>query len=194
VSERFKLPIYLYEEAATRPTRRNLADIRRGGLERLALRIHDDDWRPDFGDPEVHRTAGASAIGARPILIAYNVNLDTDRVEVARRIAGAIRASSGGFTHVKAMGVKLAHRGIAQVSMNLTDFRRTSMTAVFDAIVDQATTDGVAVLDSEIVGLVPAEALPPDPVKRLKLTEADANRVLEIRLRQVLAGRDGGSR
>ena len=187
VSERFKVPVYLYEAAAVRPTRRNLSEIRRGGFEKLAPRMRDDAWRPDFGDPEPHPTAGVSAIGARAVLIAYNVNLETDRVDVARRIARAIRASSGGFSHVKAMGVFLAHRRIAQVSMNLTDYRRTPMTTVFDAIAREAATERVAVRESEIVGLVPADALPTDPVKRLKLREADADRVLEIRLRDALA-------
>ena len=123
-----------------------------------------------------------SAIGARHILLAYNVNLASDRLEVARRIAKTIRASSGGFSHVKAMGVRLEHRGLVQVSMNLTDYRRTSMATVFDAVDREARKDGVNVLDSEIVGLVPADALPPDPVTRLKLAPADADRVIENRL------------
>ena len=131
--------------------------------------------------PVVGTIADESAKTGRPPSLA-NVNLETDRVEVARRIARAIRATGGGLAHVKAMGVKLEHRGIAQVSMNLTEYHLTSMTSVFDAIVSEAATDGVAVLDSEIVGLVPADALPPDPVRRLKLREADVDRVLEKRL------------
>ena len=184
VSERFGVPVYLYEEAATTPARRNLAEIRRGGSETLAARIREDEWRPDFGNPEPHPTAGVSAIGARRVLVAYNVNLETDRVEVARRIARKIRASGGGFDHVKAMGVLLEHRRIAQVSMNLTDYHSTPMTTVFDAVVREAGGEGVRVRESEIVGLVPADALPPDPVTRLKLSPADAERVLERRLQQ----------
>jgi glutamate formiminotransferase len=188
VSERFGVPVYLYEEAASRAARRNLAEIRRGGLEKLATRIREDEWLPDFGAPEPHPTAGVSAIGARRILIAYNINLETNRVEVARRIAGRIRTSGGGFDQVKAMGVLLEHRGIAQVSMNLTDYHCTPMTTVFDAVVREAADEGVEVLDSEIVGLAPADALPPDPVERLKLSPGDANRVLELRLQQAGLG------
>jgi glutamate formiminotransferase / 5-formyltetrahydrofolate cyclo-ligase len=188
VSERFGVPVYLYEEAATRPERRNLAEIRRGGFEKLATRIRESNWVPDFGAPEPHPTAGVSAIGARRILIAYNVNLETSRVEVAKRIAGRIRTSGGGFDHVKAMGVLLQHRGISQVSMNLTDYHCTPMTTVFDAVVRAAAGEGVNVLDSEIVGLVPEDALPPDPVSRLKLSPADADRVLERRLQHAGVG------
>lgn len=187
IARRFQLPVYLYEEAAARPGRRNLAAVRRGGLEGLAGRMDEDEWVPDFGPRQPHRSAGASAIGARPILIAYNVNLDSDRVDVARRIASKIRASGGGFSHVKAMGVRLEHRGIVQVSMNLTDYHRTSMETVFEAIAREAAADGVSILESEIVGLVPADALPPDPVRRLKLSEADAGKILERRLSDALA-------
>jgi glutamate formiminotransferase len=189
VSRRFQIPVYLYESAATHPARKNLAEIRRGGLARLATRMQEAEWRPDFGPAAPHRSAGVSAIGARPILIAYNVNLDADRVDVAKRIASAIRESGGGSQGVRAMGVRLEHRGLAQVSMNLTDYRRTSMQTVFDAVTREAAADGVAVLDSEIVGLVPADALPPDPIKRLKLPAADAGRILERRLDAALATR-----
>jgi glutamate formiminotransferase len=182
VADRNSLPVYLYEEATQHEHRRNLAEIRRGGFEGLDSRMRDPRWRPDFGEPHPHPTAGVTAIGARPILIAYNVNLASDRVEVARRIAKAIRSSSGGLGHVKAMGVPLAHRGVVQVSMNLTDYHRTSMTTVFDAVEREAQADGVSVLESEIVGLVPADALPPDPITRLKLSPADAERTLERRL------------
>jgi glutamate formiminotransferase len=182
VADRDALPVYLYEEAAQHEHRRNLSEIRRGGFEGLDSRMRDPRWRPDFGGPHPHPTAGVTAIGARPILIAYNVNLASDRVDVARRIAKAIRSSSGGLGHVKAMGVPLAHRGVVQVSMNLTDYHRTSMTTVFDAVEREAQADGVSVLESEIVGLVPADALPPDPVTRLKLSPADAERTLERRL------------
>jgi glutamate formiminotransferase len=180
VSKRFHLPVYLYEEAASKPDRKNLAEIRRGGIEGLTRRMPEDAWRPDFGEAQPHPTAGATAIGARPILIAYNVNLDTDRLDVAKRIASIIRTSGGGFGHVKAMGVRLDHRGVVQVSMNLTDYRRTSMATVFDAVSREALVDGVAVLESEIVGLVPSDALPPDPVKRLKLAKGHERKILDL--------------
>jgi len=184
VSQRFMIPVYLYEDAATHAARKSLADIRRGGVERLASRIQMAEWQPDFGGVVPHPTAGVSAIGARPVLIAYNVNLETDRVDAGRRIARTIRASSGGLSHVKAMGVLLEHRGLAQVSMNLTDYRITPMTKVFDAVTRQAALEGVHVRDSEIVGLAPADALPPDPITRLKLRPADVDRVLELRLQR----------
>jgi glutamate formiminotransferase len=138
-------------------------------------------WRPDFGPDEPHPTAGVTAIGARPILIAYNVNLASNRLGVAKRIASVIRASSGGLAYVKALGMPLDH-GIVQVSMNLTNYKETSMMAVFDAIAREAAVDGVRVLESEIVGLVPADALPKDPAQRLKLRAEDLDKVLERRL------------
>jgi glutamate formiminotransferase len=180
VSKRLNLPVYLYEEAASHPERKNLAEIRRGGIEGLARRMAEDGWRPDFGEARPHPTAGATAIGARPILIAYNVNLDSDRLDVAKRIASVIRASGGGLDHLKAMGVRLDHRGVVQVSMNLTDYRRTAMATVFDAVSREALVDGVAVLESEIVGLVPSDALPPDPVKRLKLAQGHEKKILDL--------------
>jgi glutamate formiminotransferase len=181
LADRHGVPMFLYEEAAANDERRNLAEVRRGGLDGLAHRMQLPAWRADHGPAAPHPTAGATAIGARPILIAYNVNLASNRLGVAKRIASVIRASSGGFSHVKAMGVQL-EGGIVQVSMNLTDYRETSMTTVFDAIAKEAAVDGIRVLESEIVGLVPAAALPPDPRKRLKLREADLDRVLEMRL------------
>jgi len=181
IAARLNVPMFLYEEAAPTDERRNLAEIRRGGLNGITYRMLQDAWRPDFGPKAPHPTAGATAIGARPILIAYNVNLASNRLGVAKRIASVIRASGGGFSCVKAMGVQL-EQGIVQVSMNLTNYRETSMTTVFDAIAREAAVDGVRVLESEIVGLVPADALPPEPRRRLKLREADLDRVLERRL------------
>jgi glutamate formiminotransferase len=181
VATRFQVPVYLYEEAARRPDRRNLADIRRGGLRDLERRMGEVAWLPDFGRPTLHPTAGATAIGARPVLVAYNVNLKSDRLDVARRIASVIRESGGGFPSVKAMGVRLDHRGIVQVSMNLSDYRRTSMTTVFDAISREAALDGVEVLESEIVGLVPPDALPPDPLTRLRLAKNHDKKILDFK-------------
>ena len=186
LARRHAIPMFLYEEAAATDERRNLAEIRRGGLDGLTRRMQRPEWRADEGPAAPHVTAGATAIGARPILIAYNVNLASNRLGVAKRIASAIRASNGGLSHVKAMGVQL-EGGIVQVSMNLTDYRETSMTTVFDAIAREAAADGIRVLESEIIGLVPAAALPPDPRKRLKLREADLDRVLELRLDRSLS-------
>jgi glutamate formiminotransferase len=181
VAERCRVPVFLYEDAAATDERRSLANIRRGGVDGVARRMQQAAWRPDFGPSQPHPTAGATAIGARPILIAYNVNLASNRLGVAKRIASSIRASNGGLPHVKALGMQLDH-GIVQVSMNLTNYKETSMAAAFDAIVREAATDGVRVLESEIVGLVPADALPNDPARRLKLRAEDLEKVLERRL------------
>jgi len=184
VAERLDVPVFLYENAAQNDERRSLSDIRRGGIDGIALRMKQAAWRPDFGPDRPHPTAGACAIGARAILIAYNVNLASNRLGVAKRIASAIRASSGGLAHVKALGLQLDN-GLVQVSTNLTNYQETSMTTVFDVIAREAAADGVRVLESEIVGLVPREALPPDPARRLKLRAQDLDRVLERRLEAV---------
>jgi glutamate formiminotransferase len=181
VAERFQVPVFVYEEAAANDDRRSLSAIRRGGVDGVAHRMKQAAWRPDYGPDRPHPTAGATAIGARPILVAYNVNLASSRLGVAKRIASLIRASGGGLAHVKALGMQLDN-GIVQVSMNLTNYKETSMMTVFDVIAREASADGVRVLESEIVGLVPADALPKDPVRRLKLREKDLDSVLELRL------------
>ena len=191
VAERLHVPVFLYEEAATTDDRRSLSNIRRGGLNGVALRMKQAAWRPDFGPDQPHPTAGATAIGARPILIAYNVNLASNRLGVAKRIASTIRASGGGLSNVKALGLQLDH-GTVQVSMNLTNYRETSMMTVFDVIAREAAVDGVRVLESEIVGLVPRDALPKDPLRRLKLREEDLDRVLELRLERTTTKNEEG--
>ena len=134
VASRFEIPVFLYEEAAATPARRNLEDVRRGEFEGLAAKMASPDWAPDFGPARPHPTAGAIVIGARMPLIAYNINLATDRLDVAKKIASAIRHSSGGFRFVKAMGIALEDRGIVQVSINLTNYEKTPMHRVFDAV------------------------------------------------------------
>jgi glutamate formiminotransferase len=191
VADRLQVPVFLYEDAATDDERRSLSDIRRGGVDGLALRMKQSAWRPDYGPDQPHPTAGATAIGARGILIAYNVNLATNRLGVARRIASVIRASNGGLAHVKALGMQLDH-GIVQVSMNLTNYKETSMATAFDAITREAAVDGVRVLESEIVGLVPRDALPTDPARRIKLRTEDLDRVLELRLEAQPEERNNG--
>jgi glutamate formiminotransferase / 5-formyltetrahydrofolate cyclo-ligase len=184
IADRFGLPVFLYEEAARTPGRRRLENIRRGQFEGLAAKMASAEWAPDFGPRAPHPTAGATVIGARQPLIAYNINLATTDVGVARAIATLIRESSGGFPFVKAMGVALGERGIVQVSMNLTNYRRTSMAQVFDAVTREAGRLGVAVLESEIVGLVPAEAFAGTTPESLQLTGFLPDQILEERLRQ----------
>ena len=183
VAERFAVPVYLYEEASSNPLRKNLEDIRRGEFEGLSTKMTTDGWAPDYGPATPHPTAGAAVIGARMPLIAYNINLATDRLDVAKKIAAAIRFSSGGFRYVKAMGVTLADRGIVQVSMNLTNYEKTPIFRVFELVRREAERYGVAVLESEIVGLVPSAALQQSVEWYLQLEGFSANQVLENKLR-----------
>jgi glutamate formiminotransferase len=184
VAERFAMPVYLYEEASINPLRKNLEDIRRGEFEGLAAKMATDGWVPDYGPPTPHPTAGATVIGARMPLIAYNINLSTDRIDVAKKIAAAVRFSSGGFRYVKAMGVTLADRGIVQVSMNLTNYEKTPILRVFEAVKREAERHGVNVLESEIVGLVPSAALIATAESSLQLAAFRRDQVLETRLRE----------
>lgn len=185
IAKRFDVPVYLYEEAAASPARRNLEDIRRGEFEGLAAKMADRAWKPDYGPATPHPSAGASVVGARMPLIAYNINLATDRLEVAKKIAAAIRFSGGGFRFVKAMGVKIEDRGIVQVSINLTNFEKTPIFRVFEAVTREAGRYGVAVLESEIVGLVPAAALIATAEYFLQLERFTPDQVLERKLRKM---------
>ena len=185
VARRFDVPVYLYEEAATDPSRRNLAHIRRGQFEGLAQKMASPGWSPDYGPAMPHPSAGASAVGARRPLVAYNINLATGRLDVVRQIASAVRHSSGGLPFVKAMGVMLPDRGIAQVSMNLTNYEQTPILRVFDAVKEEAARRGVNVLESEIVGLVPEASLVGVTAERIQLAGLDRDYILEHRLRRV---------
>jgi glutamate formiminotransferase len=183
VASRFELPVYLYEEAAATPGRRNLADIRRGEFEGLAAKMASSGWAPDYGPPRPHPSAGAAVIGARAPLIAFNVNLATDRLDIARAVAAAVRHSSGGLPSVKALSIALPDRGLVQVSMNLTNFRQTPIIRAFEAVRHEAERRGTTVVESEIVGLVPESALPPDAEHTLQLAGFRADQVLERRLK-----------
>jgi glutamate formiminotransferase len=183
IAERFGVPVYLYEEAATDPARHNLEDIRRGEFEGLTEKMAKKGWAPDYGPARPHPSAGASVVGARMPLIAYNINLATDRLDVAKKIAAAIRYSSGGFRYVKAMGIRLEDRGIVQVSMNLTNYARTPIYRVFEVVQREAARHGVNVLESEIVGLVPSAALVATAEHYLQLERFTADQVLENKLR-----------
>lgn len=181
--ERYRIPVYFYEAAATRPERANLENVRRGqfeGLREDALR--DPDRSPDIGEPRLHPTAGATAVGARKLLIAYNIILNTPDVSVASKIARAVRFSSGGLRYVKAMGVDLKSRGLAQVSMNLTDFEQTPLHRVFEMVKREAERHGCAIAGSEIVGLVPRKAIEAAAAYYLQLENFSSESVLENRL------------
>jgi glutamate formiminotransferase / 5-formyltetrahydrofolate cyclo-ligase len=184
VAGRFSLPVYLYEEAASADHRRNLADVRKGEFEGLAEKMREARWAPDFGPVQPHPTAGASAIGAREFLIAFNINLGTAQLEIADKIARAIRHSSGGLRYCKAMGVALQERGITQVSINMTHFRKTPLHRVVEMVKSEAARYGVSVVGSEIVGLVPGDALLAAADFYLRLEAFDPSQVLENRLAQ----------
>ena len=183
VATRFQLPVYLYEEASTNPERRHLEDIRRGEFEGLARKMTLPGWAPDFGPSAPHPSGGASVIGARMPLIAYNINLQTERLDVAKKIAAAVRHSSGGLPHVKALGIAVEERGVVQVSMNLTNYERTPLFQVFDLVTREARRYGVTVLESEIVGLVPSAALVATAAHHLQLDRFQPRQVLENALR-----------
>jgi glutamate formiminotransferase len=183
VATRFGVPVFLYEEAASSSARRHLEDIRRGEFEGLAAKMASPDWAPDFGPSQPHPTAGAIVMGARMPLIAFNINLATDRLDVAKKIANAVRHSSGGFRFVKAMGIALGDRGIVQVSINLTNHEKTPLHRVFDAVRLEAQRYGVAVLESEVIGLTPQAALVAATEHYLQLARFSSNQILENRLR-----------
>ncbi len=182
VARELEIPVYLYERAATRPERRDLAYVRRGEYEGLKQLIATDpDREPDFG-PRRLTPAGATVIGARPYLIAYNVNLATDDLQIAKEIARTIREKTGGLKSVKAKGFMLHEKKIAQVSMNLTDFTVTGMLTAFNTVKAEAEKRGVSVLESELIGLVPLEALTQIAAQALKLPTLSPNQVVEIRI------------
>jgi glutamate formiminotransferase len=184
VARRFGVPVFLYEDAAASPARKNLEDIRRGEFEGLAAKMQKPEWRPDYGPSAPHASAGASVIGARMPLIAYNVNLATDRLDVAKKIAAAVRHSTGGLRFVKAMGIELADRKIVQVSMNLTNYEKTPIFRVFELVKREAARYGVQVLESEIIGLVPSAALMASAAWYLQIETFSDDLVLEHKLRQ----------
>jgi glutamate formiminotransferase len=181
-ADKFNLPVYLYENAATSPARQNLADIRRGQFEGFFEKIKLPDWKPDYGPGKVHKTAGVTAIGARMPLVAFNVNLNTDRLEIAKAIAGRVRNSGGGLRYCKAIGVALSERGMVQVSMNMTDFTKTSLYQSFEMIKMEARRYGITVAGSELVGTLPMQALTDAAAYYLGLENFRQEQILENRL------------
>ena len=186
--QRFQIPVYLYEAAARTPERTNLENIRRGQFEGIRDEIATNPARrPDFGDPRVHPTAGATVVGARKFLIAYNVFLNTPDVEIAKKVAKAVRFSSGGMRYVKGAGFLV--RGMAQVSMNLTDFEHTPVHRVFELVKREAARYGVMPVSSEIVGLIPKKALEQAAEWFLQVENFDSSLILENRLAAVMSGK-----
>lgn len=176
------VPVYFYEEAALRPERRSLEVIRRGQFETLKREVTRPERHPDVGEPTLHPSAGATVIGARKFLIAFNVNLGTADVEVAREIAKAVRSSSGGLCHVKGIGLALEDRGLTQVSMNVVDYERNALYRVVELIRMEARRWGVPVVETEVYGMIPAAALLDSAAYYLQIADFDPKQVIELAL------------
>ncbi|HOO32855.1 MAG TPA: glutamate formimidoyltransferase [Thermotogota bacterium] len=187
IGEELNIPVYLYEKSATTVERQNLATIRKGQFEGFSEKILKSGWEPDYGPTDaIHPSAGVVAVGVREFLIAYNVNLGTDNLDVASNIAKMVRHRSGGLRFVKAMGVELKEKGIVQVSMNLTNFKRTSIYRAFELVKIEAKRYGVPVVGSEIIGLVPLQSIVDTTEYYLGLDDFDCNRVIEYQLMDIL--------
>ena len=182
MGEELGIPCFLYEKSASAPHRANLADIRKGQFEGMPEKMEKTEWKPDFGPEHIHPTAGVSAVGARMPLVAFNINLDTNNLDIATAIAKKVRYINGGFRFVKAMGVTLEERHIVQVSMNLTDFTRTAVYRVFETVKMEARRYGVNVVGSEVIGLVPMQALIDCAEYYLQIENFSSDQILESRL------------
>ena len=182
VAKRYNLPVFLYEKSASAPYRENLAAVRKGEFEGMGEKIKQPEWHPDFGPAEKHPTAGTVAIGARMPLVAYNVNLSTPNLDIAHDIAKKIRFIGGGLRYCKAMGVELKDRGITQVSINMTDYTHTALYRAFELVRIEARRYGVSIVGSEIIGLVPMEALIDTASYYLGLENFSMQQVLEARI------------
>lgn len=159
INDELNIPIFLYEESASTPARTNLAKVRKGQFEGMAEKLLEEEWAPDFGERKPHPTAGVTAVGARMPLVAFNVNLDTDNIDIANKIAKIVRGSGGGFKYCKGIGVMLEDRNIAQVSMNMVNYEGTPLYRAFETIRFEAKRYGVNIIGSEVIGLTPAKAL-----------------------------------
>ncbi len=182
LADKYDLPIYLYEEAATKAERKNLAKIRKGEYEGFSEKIKKTKWKPDYGKAEIHPTAGATVVGARMPLVAFNINLDTDNLDIANKIARKVRHSSGGLRYCKAIGINLQEKGIVQVSMNMTNYTKTALYQTFEMVKFEAERYGVNVIGSELIGLLPAQALYDVAEYYLKLEDFSADQIMENRL------------
>lgn len=187
IGEDLGIPVFLYEKSATAPHRENLSEIRKGEFEGFFEKIKDPLWKPDFGPDQVHPTAGVTAVGAREYLIAFNVNLGTNRIEIAEKIAKAVRHISGGYRYVKAIAVDLKEKGIVQVSMNMTNYKKSPLFRVFETIKREAERYGVPVVGTEIVGMVPMQAMLEVAQFYLQLDDFNVNRIIEAKILEILA-------
>ena len=181
-SERYGLPIFMYEKAATDPQRENLANIRKGEFEGMAEKIRLPEWKPDYGQAAIHPTAGATVVGARMPLVAFNVNLNTNSMDIANKIAKNVRFLNGGLRYCKAIGIELKDRGIVQISMNMTDYTKTALYRAFELVRIEAVRYGVSIVGSEVIGLLPMEALIDTAVYYLGIEDFSMEQILENRL------------
>ncbi len=179
INERYQIPVFLYEDSAANPGRVNLAHIRRGQFEGMAEKLLLPEWEPDFGERKIHPTAGVTAVGARFPLIAYNIDLGTADIDIANKIAKSIRQSGGGFQYIKAGGVELKDKGIVQVTMNITDYRKNPIYRVFETVKMEAARYGVPVVGSEVIGLAPLAALTDSLEYYLGLHGFDDTKIIE---------------
>lgn len=182
IGEELNISVFLYENSATATHRQNLAKVRKGQYEGMNEKMKEDMWRPDFGPDDLNEKSGVTAVGARMPLVAYNINLDTNDLSIANKIARAIRGSSGGFRHCKAIGIEIKERDIVQVSMNMVDYTKTPLFRVFDTVEREANRYGVNVIGSEIIGLLPTAALINCADYYLKLEDFSDNQLLEKRI------------
>ncbi len=185
INKELGIPVYFYEEAALRPERKKLEVIRRGEYEALKQEITKPERHPDVGEPKMHPTAGATVVGARRPLVAFNINLSTNDIKVAKEIAKAIRASSGGFSSIKARGMELKERGIVQVSMNITDYRKNPIYRVLEVVRMEAKRWGVEVIGTEIIGLLPVDAILGSAKYYMQIEDFNDNQILELRLLEI---------
>ncbi|MGC8544550.1 glutamate formimidoyltransferase [Athalassotoga sp.] len=182
IGEELNVPVYLYERSATKPSRENLADIRKGEFEGFFDKIKSPDWIPDFGPKAVHPTAGVVAVGAREYLIAFNVNLGTKDIKIAENIAKSVRNSSGGYRFIKAIGVDLKEKGVVQVSMNMTNYKKSPLYRVFETIKSEAERYGVPVVGSEIIGMMPMDVMIQTCNFYLRIDNFSGDKVIENKL------------
>ena len=182
IGDELGISVYLYEKSASSPERENLAKVRKGQYEEMEEKLKTEGWQPDYGPRELNKTAGVTAVGARMPLVAFNINLDTNDISIAKKIAKVIRASGGGYAFTKALGIEITERNIAQVSMNMVDYSKSSLFRVFDTVEREARRYGVNVIGSEIVGLVPMNALVDVADYYLRLEDFDTSQILEKRM------------
>ena len=176
------IPVYLYEDAATKPERQNLAKVRKGQYEAFFDKIHEEGWEPDYGPREMNKKSGATAVGARVPLVAFNINLDTPDVEIANAIAKKVRHIGGGLRYVKGIGLKVEERNITQVSMNLVNYEKTRVYQAFEMVKMEARRYGVNVVGSEVIGTVPMKSMLDAAEYYLQIENFDINQILEKRL------------